>query len=71
MQITADYMQRPFVTFRLEFNHRFANVPYYAGRGGVTPPGGNRGAPGSAVPGWAPDLVKTENRLTVAMAIKL
>jgi hypothetical protein len=64
-------MPRPFFTFRLVFNHRFADVPYYAGRGGVTPPGGNQGPPGSAVPGWTPDLVKTENRLTVAMLIKL
>jgi len=71
MQITADYIPRPFAIFRLEFNHRYATVPYWAGRGGVTPPGGNQGAPGSAVPGWAPDLVKTENRITVAMLIKL
>ena len=71
LQLTADYMPRPFFTFRLEFNHRFADVPYYAGSGGVTPPGGNQGQPGSAVPGWTPDLVKTENRLTVAMLIKL
>jgi hypothetical protein len=71
MQVTADYMPSPFAIFRLEFNHRYATVPYYAARGGVTPPGGNQGPAGSAVPGWAPDLVKTENRLTVAMLIKL
>lgn len=71
MQVTVDYMPRPFVTFRLEFNTRHANVPYFSGRGGVTPPGGNQGAPGSEVPGWKPDLVKDENRLTAAMLIKL
>jgi hypothetical protein len=71
MQVTADYMPRPFFTFRLEFNHRHANVPYFSGPGGVTPPGGNQGPPGSAVSGWAPDLVKSENRLTVAMLLKL
>jgi hypothetical protein len=69
-QLTVDYMPRPFITFRLEFNHRSANVPYFSGRGGVTPPGGNQGAPGSLVPGWAPDLVKNENRITGAMLIK-
>ena len=47
MQVTFDYMPSQFVTFRLEFNHRAANVPYFAGEGGVTPPGGNTGAPGS------------------------
>lgn len=70
MQITTDYMPREFVTFRLEFNHRAASIPYFAGRGGVTPPGGNQGAPGSAVEGFVPDLAKTENRLTAAMMVK-
>jgi hypothetical protein len=69
-QVTADYMPRPFMTFRLEYNHRAANVPYFSGFGGVTPPGGNQGAPGSTVQGWAPDLVKTENRLTLAALLK-
>ncbi|APR79936.1 outer membrane protein [Minicystis rosea] len=71
MQVAADYMPREFVTFRLEFNHRAANVPYFSGPGGVTPPGGNQGTPGSLVPGWKPDLVKDENRLTVAMMVRL
>ena len=70
-QVTADFMPSQFVTFRLEFNHRAANVPYFSGRGGVTPPGGNQGALGSAVEDWSPDLVKTENRLTAAMLIKM
>jgi hypothetical protein len=71
MQITTDYMPSGYITFRLEFNHREANVDYFTGRGGVTPPGGNQGAPGSAVDGWSPDLVKTENRLTAALLVKL
>lgn len=69
-QVTTDYMPSEFVTFRLEFNHREANVPYFSGRGGVTPPGGNRGAPGSLVEGWAPDVARAENRLTAAFMIK-
>ncbi len=36
-QITADYMPNDFITFRLEFNHRAASVPYFAGHGGMTP----------------------------------
>ena len=70
MQVTADYMPEEFITFRLEFNHRAANVPYFTGAGGVTPPGGNQGAPGSAVGGWSPDLVHAENRMTAAMMVK-
>jgi hypothetical protein len=71
MQVTFDYMPRQFVTFRTEFNHRWASVPYFSGGGGVTPEGGNQGAPGSAVEGFTPDLVHTENRLTIAMLVKL
>lgn len=69
-QATVDYMPSQFVTFRGEFNHRAANVPYFSGPGGVTPPGGNTGAPGSLVPGWSPDLRKTENRITLALLVK-
>ncbi len=68
--VTYDYMPNPFLTLRAEFNRRGASVPYFAGPGGVTPPGGNQGAPGSAVPGWAPDLKKTESRMTLAMLVK-
>jgi hypothetical protein len=71
MQVTFDVMPSQFVTFRFEYNHRDANVPYFAGRGGVTPPGGNQGTPGSEVEDWSPDLVKTEDRLTAAMLIKM
>jgi hypothetical protein len=46
---TFDYMPQQFVTFRFEFDHRAANVPYFSGPGGVTPPGGNTGPPGSLV----------------------
>jgi len=69
-QLTGDYMPTPNITFRLEFNHRQANVPYFSGRGGVTPPGGNTGTPATAVAGWSPDLVKSENRITTAMMIR-
>ena len=71
MQTTFDYMPSQFATFRAEFTHRDANVPYFAGKGGVTPPGGNTGPSGSLVPGWAPDLQKKETRVTVALLIKL
>ena len=68
---TLDLMPDAFTTFRVELNHRVANVPYFAGSGGVTPPGGNIGAPGSRVDGWAPDLRPAETRATVALLVKL
>jgi hypothetical protein len=67
---TVDYMPSQYITWRLEYNHRAADVPYFSGPGGVTPPGGNTGAPGSLVPGWAPDLRNSENRITGAILVK-
>jgi len=46
---TFDFMPSQFTTFRLEFGYRHANVPYWSGRGGITPPGGNNGAPADFV----------------------
>lgn len=68
---TVDMMPDQFTTFRLELNRRVANVPYFAGAGGVTPPGGNTGPPGSTVSGWAPDLRTSETRVTLALLVKL
>ena len=70
MSGTYDYMPSQYITFRWEFNHRHANVPYFSGPGGVTPPGGNQGAPGSLVSGWSPDLRHTEDRATMAILVK-
>jgi hypothetical protein len=68
---TFDYMPTQFSMFRFEYNHRAANVPYFSGPGGITPPGGNNGEPGSFVPGWQPDLLKFERRFTIALLVKL
>jgi hypothetical protein len=43
--ITFDYMPSQFITFRLEEGYRYSDVPYWTGRGGITPPGGNNGNP--------------------------
>jgi hypothetical protein len=73
---TFDYMPKQYITFRWEFDHRAANVPYWTGPGGITPPGGNTfGAPGSAVTlpsgaTWFPDLKKIENRIDLAILVK-
>ncbi len=46
---TLDWMPNQFTTFRWEFGYRHANVPYFSGRGGSTPPGGNNGSPADYV----------------------
>jgi hypothetical protein len=71
MQATGDFMPRPFATFRIEFSYRHASVPYFSGRGGVTPPGGNVAPVGSVVPGFTPDLRQSESRLTFAFMVTL
>jgi hypothetical protein len=38
-------MPKQWITFRSEFGYRHANVPYWSGPGGITPPGGNTGSP--------------------------
>ena len=63
-------MPSQYITFRWEFDHRAANVPYFTGEGGITPPGGNIGPPGSLVEGFTPDLRKTENRINLALLVK-
>jgi hypothetical protein len=69
---TFDYMPKQFITWRLEYNHRASNVPYFSGAGGITPPGGNTfGAPGALVDGWSPDLRKRENRIIIAVLVKI
>jgi hypothetical protein len=52
--ITVDYMPSQWLTFRGEYGYRHADVPYWSGRGGITPPAGvnafgNTGAPASYV----------------------
>jgi Putative beta-barrel porin-2, OmpL-like. bbp2 len=43
--ITVDYMPKQYITFRWEYDYRHASVPYWTGRGGITPPTGNTGSP--------------------------
>jgi len=69
--LTLDFMPSPFVTFRSEYTHSHSSVPYFAGPGGVTPPGGNTGSPGSLVPGWAPDLRNDENRVALSLLVRI
>ena len=67
---TFDYMPSQYITFRWEFDHRAASVPYFSGKTGITPPGGNTGPPGSLVSGFTPDLRRDENRLNLAVLVK-
>jgi putative OmpL-like beta-barrel porin-2 len=43
--VTLQYMPKQYITWWGEVGYRHSDVPYFTGRGGITPPGGNNGAP--------------------------
>jgi hypothetical protein len=43
--VTLQYMPKQYITWWAEVGYRHSDIPYFAGRGGVTPPGGNNGTP--------------------------
>lgn len=44
-QVAFEYMPSQWVTWHVEFTQRGSDIPLFVGPGGVTPPGGNNGAP--------------------------
>lgn len=66
--LTIDFIPDPKFTFRLEYNYRKSNLPYYAGSGGtVNATGWKHQNP----PGWEPDLRKQEHTLCLALGFRL
>jgi hypothetical protein len=47
--VTLQYMPRQYITWWAEVGYRHADIPYFTGRGGITPPGGNTGSPANYV----------------------
>jgi hypothetical protein len=64
-----DYMPNQSITFRFEVVHRKVNIPYFAGKGGVTSPTGY--TTNTLTSDWKPDLVKSETRFILAMLFRL
>jgi hypothetical protein len=64
-----DWMPNQSITFRIEYVHRQSNVPYFAGPGGVTSQTGFATTP--LDPNWRPDLVKSEDRIILAVLFRL
>lgn len=57
------------MSVKIELVHRYASVPYFAGRGGVTSSSGFTTIPSD--PGWRPDLVHAETKLIAALLFRL
>ena len=64
-----DFMPNQSITFRVEFVYRASNVPYFAGKGGVTSQTGYATTP--LDPNWRPDLVKSESRIIFALLFRI
>jgi opacity protein-like surface antigen len=64
-----DWMPNQSFLFRVEYVHRHSSVPYFAGAGGVTSPNGYTTTPLPA--DWRPDLVKSEDRIILALLFRL
>ena len=82
-QLNLQYMPKDWITWWTEATFRHSSVPYWSGSGGVTPPGGNNGAPGSCVGGgsdattnncsagdWFPDLRTREVVVGAGVLVK-
>lgn len=66
---TFDFMPSDFVTLRLEYAYRNANIPYFTGSGGTTSQTGFINDP--IDPNWKADLRKSENRIILAVNFRL
>ncbi len=74
------WMPNQSIEIKLELVHRQASVPYFNGPGGVTSPNGYTTYPvlqqlanGTYAPtsGWLPDLVRSENRIIIAILFRI
>ncbi|MBI5325006.1 MAG: outer membrane beta-barrel protein, partial [Ignavibacteriae bacterium] len=63
------YMPNEHVTWGLEFVHRQASVPYFAGPGGLTSPNGWNPPIGDPT-GFKADLVTSENRIIGSLIVR-
>ena len=64
-----DFMPNEHILFRIEYVHRASNIPYFAGHGGVTSQTGYTTT--VLDPNWKPDLVKSEDRIIMAILFRL
>jgi hypothetical protein len=63
---TLDYLPSPWLLWRLEYAHRAANVPFFSGSQGVSPPSG---LPTGA--SYTPALAKTDDRIIANVTLRL
>jgi hypothetical protein len=47
--VTLQYMPKQYITWWTEVGYRHSDIPYFTGRGGITPPAGDTGSPSQYV----------------------
>jgi hypothetical protein len=83
---TFHWMPKQYITWWAEAGYRHSDVPYWSGRGGITPPGGNNGFPGQfvcmdgspsptatgcgSVGLWTPDLRRGQAVVSAGVMVK-
>jgi hypothetical protein len=68
---TLDFSPSPWLLLRLEYAHRWANIPYFSGRRGITGPGGVAPADPAAAASFTPDLRKSDDRIVANATLRL
>src|SRR6202022_4173675 len=68
---TLDLSPRPWLVLRLEYMHRWSNIPYFSGPGGITGPGGVLPATPAEAATFTPDLRKSDDRIVVNATLRL
>jgi hypothetical protein len=63
---TLDFWPSPWVVCRLEYSHRAANIPYFSGPGGITPP-----SSGADASNFVPDLRRSDDRVVANVTLRL
>ena len=69
LSANLSWMPNQSMEFRIEYVHRTASVPYFAGPGGVTSPTGYSWT--ALPPNWRPDLVKSEDRVLLCVLFRI
>ena len=68
---TLDYAPSPWLLLRLEYAHRWANIPYFSGPLGITGPGGVAPTDAASAAAFTPDLRKSDDRVVANATLRL
>jgi len=68
---TFDFLPSPWLLFRLEYAHRWSNIPYFSGPGGIAGPGGVAPVDAAAAASFTPDLRKSDDRVVANATLRL